>query len=190
MNIKVDINNAFVAFRGFLIRAVSQIVPPKDVEDIVQEAYVRVCQAEKKQDIKYPRAFLLKTARNLALDYVKSAEVRLSDTLDDDEWEEFSAAESNYDTTYTQVVAQEEFAMFCEAVRYLPDQCRRAFVLKKVYGYTQREISRFMGISESTVEKHIAHSMKHCSYYLSHTSARDNPQSPERMTRRDRDIEP
>jgi len=171
MTIKRDINNTFVAIRGFMIRAVSRIAPPRDVEDIVQEAYVRVCQAEKKEDIKYPRAYLLKTARNLALDYVKSAEFRYAESVDDAELEDLLGAEYDQDTTYAQVAAQEEFAQFCEAVRYLPDQCRRAFVLKKVYGYSQAEIAHFMGISEKTVEKHIAHGMKRCTYFLSHASS-------------------
>ena len=41
-----------------------------------------------------------------------------------------------------------------EAVRQLPEQCRRVFVLKKVYGYSQREIAKELSLSESTVEKH------------------------------------
>ncbi|MCK9247028.1 MAG: sigma-70 family RNA polymerase sigma factor [Anaerolineaceae bacterium] len=171
MDIKVDINSAFIAFRGFLIRAVSRIAPPKDVEDIVQEAYVKACQAEKKQDIKYHRAYLLKTARNLALDYVKSAEFRYCESMDEAELDDLLSAEQGQDTTYAQVVAEEEFARFCEAVRYLPEQCRRAFVLKKVYGYSQREIAKFMGITEKTVEKHIAMGMKRCTYFLSLSSS-------------------
>lgn len=167
MNIKADVNTAFTAFRGLLIRAVSRIAPPKDVEDIVQETYVRACQAEKKQDIKYPRAFLLKIARNLALDYVKSAAFRYSDSVDEAELDDLLSAGQEWDTTHAQVVAEEEFALFCEAVRHLPDQCRRAFVLKKVYGYSQKEIARFMGIAEKTVEKHIAYGMKRCTYFLS-----------------------
>jgi len=43
-----------------------------------------------------------------------------------------------------------------EAVGSLPEQCRRVFVLKKVYGLSQEEVAARVGIAESTVEKHIA----------------------------------
>jgi len=60
------------------MKSVSRIVPPKDIEDIVQETYVRVCQIDSSSSIKHPRSFLFKTARNLALDHVKRAESRLT----------------------------------------------------------------------------------------------------------------
>ena len=68
--------------------------------------------------------------------------------------------------TYTQVVSDEEFVMFCEAVRELPKQCRRAFILKKVYGYTLKEIMAEMGVGQPTVETHIVNGTKKCVQYL------------------------
>jgi DNA-directed RNA polymerase specialized sigma24 family protein len=38
----------------------------------------------------------------------------------------------------------------------LPAQCRRAFELRTFDGLSQREIANAMGISEKTVEKHLA----------------------------------
>ena len=52
-------------------------------------------------------------------------------------------------------------------MRRLPKQVRRAFVLKKVYGRTQREIAREMNISENVVENYIAQGMKRCEETLS-----------------------
>ncbi len=153
-----------------MIRSISHIVPPKDIEDIVQETYVKVCQVERKEDIKYPYSFLLRTAKNLALDYAKRADVRLNQPLDEEMVEEGGQVGAARDDTYVKTTTNEEFAQFCEAVRWLPAQCRRAFILKKVYGYTQREISEYMGISESTVEKHIANGIKRCTYYIAYVS--------------------
>ncbi len=42
-----SIHDIYVSLRGSLARAVLGIVPPKEIEDIVQETYVRVCQIEK-----------------------------------------------------------------------------------------------------------------------------------------------
>lgn len=161
-----DIQSVFIKLRKSLERAVIGIVPPKEVEDIVQETYVRVCQIERKDRILEPRSFLFKTAHNLALDYVKRAESRLVVSVEDYRESEPLGPDRTTDDTFDKVSTNEEFYQFCEAVRLLPVQCRRAFVLKKVYGYTQREIAKEMTISESTVEKHIAEGIKRCNYFM------------------------
>lgn len=162
------IGSTFMAFRDNLARAVSRIVPPKEIEDIVQETYVRVCQV-KADDIRHPRAFMMRTARNLALDHIKRAESRLVDSMDDDDSglpDMLDNTSGAVDQTFEQVASSEEFAHFCDAVRQLPVQCRKVFVLKKVYGYSQKEIAKELGISESTVEKHIATGIKRCTYSM------------------------
>ena len=161
-------SETFIALRGRLARLVMGIVPPKEVEDIVQETYVRVCQIENKDAIREPRSFLFRTARNLALDHVKRAESRLTagtDAIDEVPAANFMSS-SEVDSTYTQVVSDEEFVLFCEAVRELPKQCRRAFILKKVYGYTLKEIMAEMGVGQPTVETHIVNGTKKCVQYL------------------------
>ena len=163
---KGNLTGVFVSLRPNLERAVRGIVPPREVEDIVQETYVRACQAEHRQEIRAPRSFLYKTARNLALDYAKRAETRLTVCSEDPGTAALADHHRLEDETFDQVTADEEFSDFCDAVRHLPIQCRRAFVLKKVYGYTQREIARELKLSESTVEKHIANGMKRCTLFM------------------------
>lgn len=165
MSDREKISGVFISIRTQLAKVVSTIVPPKDVEDIVQEAYIRVCQVKSDNTIHQPRSFLLKTARNLALDYAKRSETRFTHSAENDELN-LSEEERWQDEVYESVASNEEFANFCEAVRQLPAQCRRAFVLKKVYGYTQREISLALDLRESTVEKHIAKGMKRCTYFM------------------------
>lgn len=160
------IATVFVALRSTLARAVSRLVPPKEVEDIVQETYVRVCQVETPEQIQFPRSFMLRTAQNLALDHLKRAETRLSVSLDDDLDVELVGFTTRADETFDRVAANQEFGFFCEAVRQLPLQCRKAFVLKKVYGYSQKEIALKLDISENTVEKHIATGIKRCTQFM------------------------
>jgi len=161
-----SMTDTYISIRSRLMKSVSRIVPPKDIEDIVQETYVRVCQIENGSNIKYPHSFLFKTARNLALDHVKRAESRLTTgVVDEDEFDLATGDEWTNDP-YHAVSTNGEFALFCEAVRQLPVQCRKVFVLKKVYGYSQKEISRALGIAESTVEKHISTGVKRCAQLI------------------------
>lgn len=42
-----------------------------------------------------------------------------------------------------------------EAIDTLPEKCREVFLLSKIEGLKNREISEKLGISEKTVERHI-----------------------------------
>jgi RNA polymerase sigma-70 factor (ECF subfamily) len=161
-----DLFDTFIALRGRLSRLVRGIVPPKEVEDIVQETYVRVCQVKNKSAIREPRSFLFRTAQNLALDHLKRSESRLTTGVDSVDNVAIADLGPHTDATYEQAATDEEFVLFCEAVRDLPKQCRRAFVLKKVYGYTLKEIAVEMGIGQPTVESHIVAGTKRCVRYL------------------------
>ena len=156
----------FVSLRGRISRLVMGIVPPKEVEDIVQETYVRVCQVENIDAIREPRSFLFRTAQNLALDHVKRAETRLTSDVDEVDELLMPGPSAMDDATFGKVASDEEFALFCDAVRHLPKQCRRAFVLKKVYGYSLKEIAAVMGVGQPTVETHIVNGTKKCVQYL------------------------
>lgn len=180
-----NLASIFMTLRGRLARAVQHIVPPKEIEDIVQETYLRIRQVGGDRKIESPRAFMFKTVRNLALDYVKRAETRLADSFDELEDLGLQAHPLPGDSTYGKVCSDEEFAQFCDSVRYLPIQCRRAFVLRKVYGYSQKEIAKLMQVSESTVEKHIAEGIKRCLYFMEQqtTGERRRTGSNEKQTR-------
>jgi RNA polymerase sigma-70 factor (ECF subfamily) len=153
----------FMAARDSMVRMVSRIVPPKEIEDIVQDTYVRICQMDKHEHVDKPKSFLMKTAKNLAYDHLKKAETRLVDGV---ETELDFDVDVEKDQVFENVASDAEFSIFCQAIRKLPVQCRRVFVLKKVYGYSQKEIAKEMNMSESTVEKHIAVGFKRCASYM------------------------
>ncbi|MFC3114422.1 RNA polymerase sigma factor [Cellvibrio fontiphilus] len=167
-----NLESIYLSIRKGLMRAVSRLVPPKEIEDIVQETYVRIC-AVKTEQVTHPRSFLYRTARNLALDHLKRAETRSTMSMED-ETLNLDGLVEEADQVYDQVAASREFEHFCEAVRHLPLQCRKAFVLKKVYGYSQKEIADKLNISENTVEKHIAMGLNRCRQYMQQAPACTN----------------
>ena len=170
-----EIRDVFLSMRLEIARAVSRIVPPHEVEDIVQETYVRLCQIAKPKHIQHPKSYLFKTARNLALDNVKRAENLLSEPWNERSEEGFGNASAEVDEVLEQAASSEEFGHFCEAVRLLPVQARRVFVLKKVYGYSQREIADELGLAQSTVEKHVALAVRRCAEYMSEQTEQRSP---------------
>lgn len=166
MPIDDKLTSVFVSIQGGLARAVSGIVPPKEIEDVVQETYVRVCQTQGSAEIRSPRSFMYRTARNIALNYMNRAETRLADGLEDSDASGHLYLRDPKGDTLDRTCSDEQFSFFCDAVRSLPVQCRRAFVLMKVYGHSYREIAEKLQISEKTVEKHISKGITRCRSYM------------------------
>ena len=114
-------------------------------------------------EIRHPRSYLYQTARNLALDSIKKADNALGV-----EWKDDADYAANFsDSVINRIESTANFERFCESVQHLPPQARRVFVLKKVYGFTQREIATELGISESTVEKHVSLGFRRCAKHMS-----------------------
>jgi len=134
-----------------------------DIDDILQEAFVRAYEAEKKKSIAEPKAFLFRVARNLLLSELDKKSHKVTDYLEDFELSEIEPTGCPLEDD---VAAQQRLGMFCEVVAGLPAQCRRVFVMKRVYGFSQKEIAAELGISESTVEKHLIKGMRMCAQSL------------------------
>lgn len=149
----------FVKFRPLLKRLLARIVKPQDIDDIVQETYIRVWAASEKTEIVNPKSFMLKTAQNLAYNSLATAWHRRVE-LEEDLGE--AGVELMTPALEAEFESNEKFQGFCRAVSALPQQCQRAFVLSKVYGLSQQEIAAQLGISESTVEKHVAKGYLQC----------------------------
>lgn len=156
------ITNEFLQYRHVISSLLSRIRPQasqQDIEDILQETYINVYKSSQKNEILFPKAFMVKTAVRLA-----NRSIKLAQRSDCDEHIEERTDESllRFDAiTYSSKTENEasnrqDFGVLCEALNELPRQCRKVFILKKVYGLSQREIAIKLNISESTVEKHVA----------------------------------
>lgn len=148
--------DSFMAHRRRLLRFIGRLVRPDEIEDIVQETFVQSYAASANQHIHNPRAFMFRTARNLALNSLNRSERKLSTSMEDIEETDLS---SGIDLVEHQCQSDEQFMTFCRAVAALPVSCRKVFILKKVYGLSQKEIAEMLEIAPSTVEKHIARGM-------------------------------
>lgn len=157
----------FLVFReqeAALRRFLRRISPSaSDIDDIAQETILRALQAEKERDILQPKAYLYTIARNVVRDAMDKKSRSVIDFIEDFAPETVS---SNEPLVEDQVDGRQRMLLFWEAVATLPEQCQQVFVLKKVYGYSHAEISRQLGISVSTTEKHVAAGLRRCSDFL------------------------
>lgn len=167
MTRKSTLTVTYLKYRSKLMRAVGAIVPSEDIEDIVQETFIKSYEAELKQEIRYERTYMLKTARNLALNHVNRAENVRREQLDNMDALPHELVGYSLEKN---VESKERFLNFCRATDTLSADVKRVFLLKKVYGKSQREIAELLGLSESTVEKHVAKGLLLCSRYLKELS--------------------
>ncbi len=156
-----QITAAFGDLRAGLVRIVRRMIGANNVEDIVQETFLRAYEAAARQTIRHPRSFMLATAKNLALNHIEKADERLTEPVgglgEIDGYCGDAAVDAAVDFE-----SRERFLAFCRAVQRLPLQCRRVFILKRVYGLSQRDIAERLGISENTVEKQVGKGLAMC----------------------------
>ena len=136
----------------------------QDIDDISQETILRALRAEQEKEIHQPRAFIFGVAKNIARKSLDKKSKSLIDFIEDFGDKEYI---SNEPTIEDQLEGRKRMLIFWQAVAELPPQCQKVFVLKKVHGYSHKEIAKYLDISISTVEKHAATGLQRCAEYVS-----------------------
>jgi RNA polymerase sigma factor (sigma-70 family) len=148
----------------------------EDIEDLVQETYVRVYALPDYHAVDSSKALLFRIAHNLAVERARRQKSHATDTVADFEQLNVYTPEAPPDE---QVDARRRFESFCAAVDRLPPLCRRVFVLRKVYKLSHTEISEVLGVSHSTIEKHVAKGLLRCRDYLRESGLLDVSDTPD-----------
>ncbi|MDA9095865.1 RNA polymerase sigma factor [Porticoccaceae bacterium] len=151
-------NNLFL--KKFLKRFLYQ---DQDIEDIVQETYIKACKAEKTKDIEHPKAYLFSIAKNLALNELGRKSRKMTDFIE--ECEAANMAEPT-ESLEEHLQAEESAALYCQAVAQLPERCRRVYLLRKVHGLSHKDIADRLDISLSAVAKHLSKGMLSCQKHI------------------------
>lgn len=132
-------------------------------EDLVQDMYLKVASAPA-DDIGNAAAFLYRLGSNLMLDRLKSQRRSLArdtgwravtvSTLGGQDMAEEPAADEA-------TAARQRLALIIDALNSLPPATRRAFRLHKLEGLSHAQTAEAMGLSRSSIEKHVSAALKH-----------------------------
>ncbi|HYC72854.1 MAG TPA: sigma-70 family RNA polymerase sigma factor [Opitutaceae bacterium] len=134
-----------------------------DVDDLVQDSYARLLRAHEGGRVRYVRAFLFTTARNLALDFFRRRQVVAIDGVAD--LAELPVLEERPGVADA-VCRQQELELLAEAVRRLPARCRQVLTLRLMYGLSHKEIAAELALSEHTVKAQLAKGMRRCTAFF------------------------
>jgi RNA polymerase sigma-70 factor (ECF subfamily) len=136
--------------------------------DIVQETFIRVWDHRGSLRPELPfLAYLFRISRNLVRDRARHAEVRKR--FESDVPFPLMAAGDNPDESLQVRMLQEALSKI--VTTRLPARCREVFLLSRLEGMSNAEISSRLGISVKTVENQITKGLKILRRHLrSHTS--------------------
>jgi RNA polymerase sigma factor (sigma-70 family) len=152
--------SAFQSVRPGLRQYVMRFVlREQDIEDIVQETFLRAYEAEQSREIHSPRSFLFRVAHNIALNEISRKANSLLELVGDPDTLDVIDHEPGAEQ---QLEIRRDFDALNRVVGALPAQCRRVLIMRKVFGLSHKEIAARMDISVRTVEKHLAKALQRC----------------------------
>lgn len=147
--------------RAFL----SRCLPHRDdVSDVIQETYAKLLalSPERRGDVRSWRAFLFTTARNVAMDHLRSPASVPIEALPEINGADVLSGGGEEQSPDEIVNLTQEQDLLARVIASLPEKCREVLTLRKIHGLSQKEIAQRLGIAEHTVEKHISHGVRLC----------------------------
>lgn len=136
-----------------------------EIDDVIQDAYAHVIAARVRgAEIQSPKAFLFATARNRAIDFIRTSATNRTEALaENDALNVLDDAEGIPET----VARNQELELLTQAIQSLPERCRQVLTLRRLYGLSQKEIAARLGITENTVEGQVTIGVRKCTEFLS-----------------------
>lgn len=128
-----------------------------EVADLLQEAYARICESACRARPVQTKPFLFLVVRNLMIDRLRQKKVVSIETMGDCEWLGIC---DDRPSPERHAAARQEMRQLQLALDALPPRCRQVVLLRKVSGFSQREVARQMGLTEETVEHQLAKGLR------------------------------
>jgi RNA polymerase sigma-70 factor (ECF subfamily) len=133
---------------------------PLDPEDVVQEAFAQFAALENPQAVQNPRAFLYRSAHNLAVDHHRRQVVRSRFACDRAPTAE---AEISDDLDAERVLcARQRLSIVEQAICAMEPRQRTVFVLNRIHELSYADISRRLRMPETTVKRLVAAAIIDC----------------------------
>lgn len=128
-----------------------------DAADLAQDTFVRILRRRQATAMSEPRAYLRTVARGLVIDLWRRRDIEQAwlETLAQQPEREVPSAE-------TTLLVIESLTAIDRLLDELKPQVREAFLLAQLEGLSCPQIARHLGVSLSTVERHIAKALRHC----------------------------
>jgi RNA polymerase sigma-70 factor (ECF subfamily) len=129
-----------------------------DVEDLVQDVFVRIAARDETYPIEHLDGYVLRTASSVLADRSRQRSARRMDQHVAFNPDLHGEADVDPDRIFT---GKEELHVAIAALLSLPERTRTVFVLRRLEGLKMAEIATRLGLSVSAVEKHLVRAVSH-----------------------------
>jgi RNA polymerase sigma-70 factor (ECF subfamily) len=129
----------------------------QEAREIAQEAYVRLLRLDAPDTVSYLRAFLFKTAANMAVDRLRTRRQREQHAVFD-----FFGPGEDAASAEEEAAGVQDMQLLQRLLERLPVKCRRAFILNRFHGYDIAAVARDLNTTERSVRRYIAQALVHC----------------------------
>jgi RNA polymerase sigma-70 factor (ECF subfamily) len=136
-----------------------------DADDVVQEAFLRLHRRGDLEGYEKPVSVLFRTGHRLALNRMRSRRRSLIDRAAP-MMEEAAAPPAPAATAEEALIAREQETAYADALAALPPRCRQVIELRTVHELSFRQMSDSLGLSISTLEKHLVRGKRACAEVL------------------------
>jgi RNA polymerase sigma factor (sigma-70 family) len=144
----------------------SRLGSEQEAKEVAQEAYVRVLQLHEPGAPGLLRAYLFKTAANLAIDRLRHRRVRQRSEGQPQLFEELNPGYGELGDPAEQLLAREQADQLLRFLQELPTKCQQVMNLHRFEGISQRDVSDRMSISERMVRRYVTYAMVYCQLRL------------------------
>jgi RNA polymerase sigma factor (sigma-70 family) len=134
---------------------------PPDPEDIAQQAFANFAALGPDEPVANPRAFLFRTAHNIAVNHRKHQRVGRRFLESNPDPREIREERDDLDPQVV-LLSREQYSLIETVIRGMPQKRRRALLLNRLEGLSYVEIGRRLGLSESAVRKQVAAAIREC----------------------------
>lgn len=133
------------------------MVPEQEIHDIVHDAYLKMSKLECVAHIRSGRAYFFATARTVLLDRIRRERIVRIDSMTDLECLTLVDEDPGPER---RVGARRELERVRRLIKALPEPCRQIFEMRRVQGFSQREIAARLDLPEHTVEAQAVRGLK------------------------------
>ncbi|SDU84235.1 RNA polymerase sigma factor [Pseudomonas mucidolens] len=156
-------NHVFLTQRVILLRTLQRMVNnPSTAEDLLQETYLRVTRALGERRIEHLEPFVFQTARNLALDHLRSRKIQSRTLQEDVPMDVLQSVASPVSTPEDATHAEQLLEHLSISLGQLSPRQQRIFILSRLHGCSYQEIADQLEVSLSTVQKELKLIMAIC----------------------------
>ncbi|CAL4869569.1 hypothetical protein MMA231_03861 (plasmid) [Asticcacaulis sp. MM231] len=128
-----------------------------EVNDIIQDAYVRIARLQSVAHISDGKSYFFQTAKSVLIQKIRRSRIVPIGQLTEIDAANLSDTGPSAERRLS---ARQELDNVRALIASLPDRCRTIFEMRRIQGLSQKEIAKRLGVTENVVEMQAVRGLK------------------------------